>query len=399
MILAWELKWCCREAMAKDALEVLRGLVTTFFLLAFLGFEAMVLLSISYAVTLQFSVKCVYVYRRLNIMRVEDLIKSELSTVRFRNEQSGNIYIRCPYHSEKTPSFGINVDPASRKAPIGWGYCFGCGASKNWNQIAETLGLKKAKGMKKDGTFDQEYVAPMQKELRGQLLDGDVGLTLEDMEREWDCVLSYKIEKNQDWRGSTGKLLGRIGCYVSVDGHDNKCLLMPVIVDGVIVGAQKALWEKAKNKKVSSYLNYSGPWIKTQGLFPYDYAEKVIEKKGLNYVVLVEGARDALRLLALGVPALAILGTKNWSKQKRELVANLPIDTVVLMMDADEPGVAAREDIRADFNNVLTVVRIKLDSLQRKAEKKAGEKFKESWDPGNIPDKDLVRILKKAGLL
>lgn len=329
-------------------------------------------------------------------MRVEDLIKSELSNIRPRKEQGGNIYIKCPYHSERTPSFGINVDPGSRKAPLGWGYCFGCGASKNWNEIADTLGLKKAKGMKKDGTFAQEYVAPLQKDLRSQLLDGGSGLTLEDLEKEWGCLLSYRIEKTDEWRGYSGKLLRKIGCWVSVDNYDNKCLLMPVKVEGEMVGAQKALWEKPKKKKISSYMNYSGPWIKYQGLFPYDHVDKMLEKTGLNYVVLVEGARDALRLIDKGIPALAILGTKNWCEQKRSLIITLGIDYVVIMMDADEPGVKARKDIEKSFYRKLEARVVKLDKIQKKAEEKRGKKYKEEWDPGNIPSKYLDKIMKKV---
>lgn len=329
-------------------------------------------------------------------MRVEDLIRSELSTIKPRKEQGTNIYIKCPYHNERTPSFGVNIDPGSRKAPLGWGYCFGCGASKNWNQIAETLGLKKAKGMKKDGTFAQEYVAPMQKELRSQLLEGGTGLTLEDLEREWGCLLSYKIEKNEEWRGFSGKLLRKIGCYVSVDQYDNKCLLMPVNVEGEMAGAQKALWEKPKKKSVSSYLNYGGPWIKYQGLFPYDYVERMLEKTGLRYVVLVEGARDALRLIDKGIPALAILGTKNWSNQKRELVLSLNVNRVVIMMDADDAGIKARESIEENFANRIEVKVVKLDKIQRKIEKSRGKEFEELWDPGNIPEKYLDRIIEKV---
>lgn len=329
-------------------------------------------------------------------MRVEDLIKSELSTIKPRKEQGSNIYIKCPYHNERTPSFGINIDPGSRKAPLGWGYCFGCGASKNWNEIAETLGLKKAKGMKKDGTFAQEYVAPMQKELRSQLLEGGTGLTLEDLEREWGCLLSYKMEKGDEWRGFSGKLLRKIGCLVSVDQYDNKCLLMPVNVEGEMVGAQKALWEKPNKKSVSSYLNYGGPWIKYQGLFPYDYVERMIEKKGLRYVVLVEGARDALRLIVKGVPALAILGTKNWSDAKRALVMSMDIDRVVLMMDADDAGIKARKDIREHFGKKMEVRVIKLDKVQKEIEEKRGKEFDEWWDPGNIPDKYLDKIIEKV---
>ncbi len=330
-------------------------------------------------------------------MRTEDVIKRELAKVKGKKEQGSSVYICCPFHRERTPSFGINTDPnlvkKGKKVPLGFGHCFGCGGKGNWNEIAELLGLKKLKNMRSDGTFKEEYVAPMSDKLKKELFDNEGGLTLQDIEKEWGCVLSYPIEKTEEWRGYSGKLLKKIGCWVSVDEYDNKCLLMPVKVNGEIVGAQKALWEKSKNKKYSSYMNYAGEWIRDVGLFPYDYTEKMLEKTGLRFVVLVEGARDALRLLSKGIPALAILGTNNWSNKKLELLTLLDIDYIVLMMDADEPGVEARTAIKKASEKKIEVRSVKLEKIQESIVGKFEKK--DAWDPGNVPEKVLDKIIEK----
>lgn len=326
-------------------------------------------------------------------MRTEDIIKQELSKVKNKKEQGDSIYICCPFHREKTPSFGINLNPNHKRVPLGFGHCFGCGTKKNWNQIAKALGLKELSNMKSDGTFKQEYVAPLSDKVKKELFENENGLSLQDIEKEWGCVLSYPIEKTETWRDINGNLLRKIGCWVSVDEYDNKCLLMPVTIDGTIVGAQKALWEKSVKKKIPSYLNYTGEWIKEEGLFPYDYVEKLIRKTNRKYVVLVEGARDALRLLEKGYPALAILGTNNWSRKKLDLINLLNIDFVVIMMDADDPGVAARREIKELIKNKIETKVVKLDKIQYNIQGKFEKK--DAWDPGNIPEKYLNKILKK----
>jgi len=330
-------------------------------------------------------------------MRIDDIIKKELGKIKNRNEKGDSIYICCPFHREKTPSFGINLNPnlikKGRKIPLGFGHCFSCGEKANWNQIAELTGLQKLTQMRSDGSFKEDYVAPMSDKLKKQLLEEDSGLTLQEIEREWGCVLSYPIEKEDEWRGVKGKLLRKIGCWVSVDSWDNKCLLMPVKVEGEIIGAQKALWEKSKNKKVSSYMNYSGEWIKNKGLFPYDYVDRLINKEEKDYVVLVEGARDALRLLNYGIPTLAILGTNNWSKDKIQLLTLLNIKRVYLLMDADDPGVNARKEIKKEMEKKIETISIKLDKIQRDI---VGEfDKKDAWDPGNMPKKYLKKLIRK----
>lgn len=328
-------------------------------------------------------------------MNVKDFVIQELKRVIPKKETGGSVVILCPWHREKSPSFSINVEPSNRRVPLGFGHCFGCGARKNWNEIAKELNLKEIKGLRKDGTLPAEYVVALDGKMKDQLL-GNASLTFAELESNLGGMLSYLIEPEDKWRGFRGKLLRKIGCQITVDDYDNKCLILPVVIDGEIIGGQKALWTKIKSKKVSSYFNMPGDWILNKGLFPYDYTEKLLVKSGKDYVVLVEGARDALRLLRRGIPALAILGTNNWGKQKRALVLNLPINRVVIMMDADAPGVKASNAIMKSLKGKITRHLIKLKDIEDEMIKRNnGNPLKEHIDPGNLPSKYMNRIIKE----
>lgn len=327
-------------------------------------------------------------------MNVKDLIIDELMRLPKKRVMRSNIAICCPFHDDKSPSFYINTDETNRNVPLGYGHCFSESCPKksaNWNEIAEKLGLKTIKVRKSDGKFNEEYVRPINDNMRNSLL-GKTTLTMESIEKEFHCNLALPIEKDDVWRNMPGNLLRKIGCTVAVDKFDNKCLIIPVWVEGDLVGAVKAMWTKPESKKLLSYVNLRGEWIREKGLFPYDYVEKMIKKRGLDYVVLVEGQRDALRLITLGIPALAILGTKNWSKQKRNLVLSLPVDKVVVMMDADAAGIAASNTVMKDLKGRTHRIQVKLAEIQKNLEKKKGRALGENLDPGNCPEKILLKL-------
>ena len=97
-------------------------------------------------------------------------------------------------------------------------------------------------------------------------------------------------------------------------------------------------------------------------------------------------------MITLGIPALAILGTKNWSKQKRNLVLSLPVDKVVVMMDADAAGIAASNTVMKDLKGRTHRIQVKLAEIQKNLEKKKGRALGENLDPGNCPEKILLKL-------
>jgi len=175
----------------------------------------------------------------------------------------------------------------------------------------------------------------------------------------------------------------------------SKFIWLPVYVGGDLKGYIKARLRKDPTGKMPSYLNKKGPWSKRTGLFPFDSAINLMNELDSSTMVLVEGPRDALRLLSYGIPCMALLGTTSWTMFKPELLELHGVKRVIVMMDGDDAGIKASKLIIPDLKKLLEVKRIKLwdieDSpyheyrkLKTEEEKKA---YKSNlWDPGNCPE-------------
>jgi DNA primase len=129
-----------------------------------------------------------------------------------------------------------------------------------------------------------------------------------------------------------------------------------------------------------------GPWIKEKGLFPYDYIKPKARKCG--YIVLVEGPRDALRLITDGIPALSVFGVQNFGVKKANFVSALGDVAVYIMSDNDAAGDVLFQKAKQSFKEIgIKVNRIK---LPRKRDR-SGNIIK--MDPCSAPD-TLIRNLK-----
>jgi DNA primase len=173
---------------------------------------------------------------------------------------------------------------------------------------------------------------------------------------------------------------------------------LPVLIGGELKGYTRAALKKVKD--IPSYINSSGGWTKDYGLFPYDYVAALRPR----YVILVEGQRDALRLLQAGIPAIAIMGTQSWSDRKSRLIEMLGVDLAVLMMDGDDAGIQAIELIEPQIRKLVNTKifnlagkdspywRFRKEDSPSKAAKAAGV---ELWDPQNMPDHKLAELKSK----
>lgn len=308
-------------------------------------------------------------------------------------EKSGRVYVMCPYHDDSDPSFTINVDP-SKKVPIGWGSCWACKASKPWNEHAPRLGMRKYS--KKDSVFEVGYT--VRKKMDVDLLGAtDKSMTLEMLIEETECSLAEPV--NQKWRGYSADFLAKFNCQIAMDKYENQVLLIPVYFEGEIIGGTVARWKKAKSKKYPSYLHMKGGWVKAKGLFPYDYVSNMLEENDLDYVVIVEGVRDALRLIAEGIPALCIFGTQTWTAAKLKNVLGLGVQTVFVGMDAGNAGVESANTILRSLKNKVTRVNIPMRKLQKWAVKKEEWSDEKEMDINNAPDivmRKIKRIIEKS---
>lgn len=274
---------------------------------------------------------------------------------------STSTMVVCPFHGDKDPSGRIYHSSTSRSP--GFFRCFGCGHKATWDEVAPKLGLKPFKKPKPQ----DEYAV----ELKFDLLED-----LED-DQKGQLRLGGRVPANKSWRGISTNLLRQIDArlcqmyYPDTKFLTEKYIYLPCTVKGRERGFIRARFKKVKDKP--SYLNSPGPWSSKYGLFPYDLAVKVMKETTRNLVVLVEGPRDALRLLSLGIPAMCILGTQSWSEAKTRILELSGADIVVLFMDGDKAG---RKAI-AMLKNVLTgffdikVQRLPVDDRR--------------LDPGNCP--------------
>jgi|SRR6478736_5179504 len=319
-----------------------------------------------------------------------DFVRTQLQQyVGPKKEQSESVFVLCPFHAERTPSFRVFIGSTTRSP--GYGKCYGCGQHGNWDEIAPKLGLKSFKRGK-----PKEEFANLQ--ILNSRDDDDTEFVQEKFEFS-------EIPKNKKWREISTNLLRSIGAKVCRPVHKEYGLLkprlwLPVMINGELRGYIKARFRK--HSDFPSYINAKGKWSKTHGLFPFDSSIALMNELGSRTIVLVEGQRDALRLIAMGIPALCILGTQSWSDTKAKLLELAGVERLILLMDGDCAGKEATKLLKPRVGTMFKIVVLKLWKIKgspyiqfkdeenpTKAAKKADVTL---WDPGNCPKWILKKI-------
>jgi DNA primase len=139
------------------------------------------------------------------------------------------------------------------------------------------------------------------------------------------------------------------------------------------------------------YINSPGGWTK-DALFPYDYVNSLEAK----VVAIVEGPRDALVTIRNGLPALAIMGTNNWSEKCINLIMGLGASKIVLLLDPDTPGELAMRRIYKDLSKKISVVPVMLPS-KFVTDDKGRKKRVKLCDPADLSRRKLERVFERIG--
>lgn len=313
-----------------------------------------------------------------------------------KKEQGTYTFILCPYHAENTPSARVFHGPATYSP--GSMKCMGCGAKASWNELAPKIGLKPFVALPPQDEFTGNKILPSVEELTS---NGD--LFVNEKKR------TKALPPDKSWRGIPTNLLIALGAKRAkfynkeYDSWSGERLFLPVLINGELAGYIKSRIEKPEDGP--AHINATGPWSKTHGLFPYDFAIDMMVRIKSTTIVLVEGPRDALRLLNLGIPALCILGTQSYTDNKSKLMELAGVQRVVLMMDGDCAGIAATEFIKPMLHRMFDVEVVRLWNYKRspyqqfvdqeepsKAAKAAGVSL---WDPGNMPEGLLLKLRAK----
>lgn len=307
-------------------------------------------------------------------MNNDDIILNQLRRVNGQTK-AGKFFIKCPLgtHSDSTPSLGITTNESGRY-PVGTWYCFGCGKSGAWNELAQKLGLR-AVDVNNKNTHTKHYL---------HVTELAVYQDVEEMLQVcWPKSNLVRQWPDEEWRTIPTQLLQKYGCRCIFDpAAKDYGVVMPVVVGGEMVGGVKATWEKSK----VSYVTSPGPWVKESGLLGYD---------DLPYgqpMVLVEGPRDRWRLLREGVPAAAILGALQWTQAKANLVAAKNPPRVLLFFDGDAAGEKARDMIYTSLRK--TGLEVKYVDAARLSEE-AGQKI----DPANCDEGTVEKVRRFCGII
>lgn len=292
--------------------------------------------------------------------------------------------IRCPFHDDLNPSGSIYHSETTKNP--GFFRCYGCGKTASWDELAPLIGCEPFSNNPR-----VRYA-----ETRNFQIDRELEDTPEKL------ILS-ELPNHKLWRGVSTNLLKKIGCKVCrikyADGNLSKdrFLYLPVIIDGETVGYTKGRMHKVEGE--TSYINLRGSWVKTHGLFPFDYAIRMMTHT--KTVVLVEGQRDALRLLANGVPAMCIMGTQSFSESKCRLLAMHGVNRCVILMDGDDAGKEGTRKVYPILSEFLECKVLKLWAMKGspyvkyKTSSEAKEAGIDLWDPGNCPQWIIDRIKER----
>jgi 5S rRNA maturation endonuclease (ribonuclease M5) len=305
-------------------------------------------------------------------MSSQQMIQVQLQTLpsRFKLRlDKGSAWICCPFHKgntgglENTPSMRINL--VQGKFDLGSARCFACAKTfDTWNDLAAELSLSQV-----ESYVDEPYDVVSEDEARTMLgQDNSTGLDMRSME-PWP--------KDKDWRTIRGKLINAVDGHVYYSyGLKEHRLYLPAWVLGNHVGGIRCVIEPKSGEK--KYLNTKGSWAKSY-FYGFDYAAAMLNQRKLKTLLVVEGPRDALNMLQHGIPAVAMLGTGNWSDNKRNLLMGLDLDLVIIATDPDAAGRKAAKQIKESVQEFIEVKRFKLDATIDE-------------DPGNLRPERIKRL-------
>jgi 5S rRNA maturation endonuclease (ribonuclease M5) len=293
--------------------------------------------------------------------RAQEIILGEIQKIPGNKSRTNTgLFVQCPLgtHSDSTPSFGINLS-ISKNVPLGYYYCFGCKKRGRWNELAKKLGLRQIKDRHMiQGSFVQSRLVLSKETLM------ETGETVEAY-LERNDFLDLPYDESFVWRNIKYPLLKELGArYIYDSKHEEENILLPCYINDELEGVVRGRMEKIKKK--NSYFNSAGTWAQRVGLLPYDHVKKMLKDRDSRAICLVEGVRDPLRLIQEGIPALSILGSGMWSKQKLSLIMSLDPSHVFILMDGDEEGRKTSKQIAIDLKATgIPCTKLGLESQMR----------------------------------
>lgn len=285
--------------------------------------------------------------------------------------------ILCPFHPDNSPSCGVDRATGMFK-------CFSCKAGGGWNKLAKRLDMDRL-AWKGDGK-KRDFKAGEVKDglTRALTKAGVVDPAKQRLAKVRPIVEAWP--EHAEWRDLPGAFLLNLGCVKVVDlMHNVMRIGLPVrTTDGEILGYTcRAVDPVDAEPKYTPLAADRITWRAKE--LPANVSLFLVDRamdEDWDCAVLVEGPFDAIKLYAAGIPALAILGTGNWTMQKKAIILGLGLSTVFVMMDNDKSGWEAQAAIIQDLGSSVRTVGLGLP---------AGLK-----DPGGMTVKQLAWLKAKV---
>lgn len=280
------------------------------------------------------------------------------------NSNRPNINTFCPIgHDKETASLSI----------FKWDgrfLCFGCGIKgHDWNDLAKYLHIDK---LAEDALPDpfETFALDLKSHIKKSMLEFELPWDLEPWKGD------YIHDKKHGVIIAEETLEALDACRRYDDIYNCYRILFPIPQGDELMGWVSRRLDKKKRGKPykKKYLNATN-MQSHKILFPLN----AVERMNSNVVVLVEGPLDAVRLLNYDIPALAIMGTNNYSPENRLDLLNLGVERVILAMDSDSSGRKARKIVGPNISEMFEV-----------------EDFycPNNMDPGNMPRSYMKRLWK-----
>lgn len=249
------------------------------------------------------------------------------------------ILLVCCFHNDSNPSLRVHV---GHKIFPGSYHCFACKASGNWNSLARKLNLPILQfGSGSSLPTDKSDIAKKLIENPFAVLSNELSRSPVLTTTEPQVFHGHEpLPRNFSWRGYGRAFYEHLGGrYVWDKKTSNDFLYFPLNMSGVYKGYTLCALTPGFEPKYQTLAPTH------EIFFLYDCVPND------SNIFLVEGHFDALRMHAEGFNALGIFGTSNWSQQKKaRLLAKNPRN-VFILMDGDDAGYRAAQEIFTDLRS------------------------------------------------
>jgi DNA primase len=238
--------------------------------------------------------------------------------------QGAERMIRCPFHDDRTPSCAINLDKKLF-------HCFACGAQ---GTILDFIALMDSCSIVDVVNLlaDWGYIAKPAGVAKGQAQQGSGNVPL---------TFTLQLDPHHPYlraRGVSEETVARFGLGFCDRGIMKGRICVPIHDEHGRLVAYVGRWAvSVPPSRTPRYLFPRG-FRKGQVLFNL---HRVVDA---THLVVVEGFWSVLRLDALGMAAVALMGC-TLSKPQEALLRSSRADRLTLLLDGDEAGRTASADI------------------------------------------------------